>query len=420
VLTKSSTFSIHTCLVLVFAVTLATPAEAQTPGGLQATPIILKASQVLPGNILSGPGYQIEPSVENDGFVNIYRLTTDYGPLRVESTALLMERINEMKALRHMDELKQTKAYGEALKEGVKAPLRTAKGVVTEPVDTAKGVATGIGRWFSDVGRSIVSDDPHQENVLKTAIGYSSVKRKYAFEYGIDPYTGYEPVQEKLSELARASVAGGLTPKIAFGFLKRPAATVLRVTSTSDTMRKLVRDKSPAELEKINEEKLKAMGVPDAVAKDFIDNPHYNPQETTLLVGELDSMKGIEGQAKFIAAAAQAGDESIARFMRFRAQMMGDYHANIRPAVRIVDVNGSPFLQRKDGVIVGLFPLDHVAWTADLERKERSAAGALKNIIGVKGKELWIAGTVDPVARNALESRGWRVTQDIRNKLRKK
>ncbi len=393
------------------------PVGAGSMPALQNPPIILKASNVLPKSVLAGPGFSVEPTVENDGFVNIYRVSTEHGPLRVESTTLLMERINELQALRHMEELKQTRAYGEALKQGATAPLKAAKGMVTEPIETAKGVATGVGRWFSDVGRSIVSDDPHQENVLKTAIGYAGMKRKYAYEYGIDPYTTYEPVQQRLSELARASVAGGLTPKIAFGFLKRPAATALRVTGTSDTMRKLVRDKSPAQLAKINEKKLYAMGIPDSVAEDFLKNPHYNPQETTLIVGELDRMQYVDGRENFVAAAAQATEYSVARFMRLRAQMMGNYHAKIKPAGRIVDVNGVPFLQRKDGLIVGLFPLDYVAWTPALMGKEKAAAIAVKNIKGMSGKELWAAGRVSPSARKALEAKGWKVKDSVRDKL---
>ena len=135
-------------------------------------------------------------------------------------------------------------------------------------METGKGVATGIGHWFSDIGRSIVSDDPHQEGTLKTAIGYAAAKRRFAYEFGVDPYSNYEPVQEALNEIALAAVGGGMTPKVAFGLIEKPIGSALRATGTFDTMKKLVRDKSPAELEDINEEKLKAMGVHAAKSPD--------------------------------------------------------------------------------------------------------------------------------------------------------
>lgn len=271
---------------------------------LTTPPIILNASEVLPKDLLAGSNYRIEQTVKNDGFINTYKLSTNYGPLTVESTALLLMRINELNALEHMEKLKGTKVFGEALKKGAMAPLGAVKGLLTEPGDTVKGVATGIGRWFSDIGRSITSDDPNQESVLKTAIGFAGSKRKFAYEYGIDPYTDFEPVQKRLGEIASAGVAGGLTMNMAFGAIKKPAGKALKAMGTTHKMKQLVRDQSPAELEKINRNKLKSMGIPDSLSNEFLNNPYYNPLEKTLLVGHLDSMRGIRGRDIFIAAAS--------------------------------------------------------------------------------------------------------------------
>ncbi len=379
---------------------------------LQSPPILLKASKVLPANLLHGSNFRIEESVMNDGFVNTYKLSTNYGSVTVESTALLMMRIKELRALEHMEKLKKTKVFTEALKKGAKAPINTVKGLVTEPVDTVENVATGIGRWFSDVGRSITSDDPYQENVLKTAIGYSAVKRQFAYGYGIDPYTSYLPVQNKITEIATTGVSGGLTPKLAFGAVKKTAGKVLKLTSTADGMKQLIRDKSPAELEDINEQKLKSMGVNSGLIKHFLKNPYFNPQEKTLLVGALYSMSGVRDRRNFIAAAVQANEESVARFMRLRAEMMANYNAEIYPVSSVINVNGTPLLKRRDGAVIGLFPLDYIAWTPALYQKERAADGSIKKMLNIMGKELWIEGTFDPVARKALESRSWTLKEN--------
>jgi hypothetical protein len=380
---------------------------------LQTPPIALKASDELSNDLISGPNYKVEQSVINDGLINTYRLSTDYGPLQLESTALLKERINELLALRHMEELKGSNVFKDALKEGAKASFRTAKGLVTKPVDTVSGIATGVGRWFSDVKRSVSSDDPHQENALKTALGYSSVKRKFAYEYKIDPYTNYEPVQKRLSELSQSAFAGGITTKVAFGAVKKTAGTVLRITGTADTMRKLVRDKSPAELEDINTNKLLAMGVSRNNTKHFLNNPNYSPQEATLLVGALESMRNVSDRNKFVAAASFADEESVARFMRLRAQMMASYSTLISPVSKIIDINGTPFLKTTKGVVVGLFPLDYVAWTGALYQKEKTVSDFIENVLHIKSKELWVTGRIDSIARRALESRGWKVKTNV-------
>ena len=104
-----------------------------------------------------------------------------------------------------MQEVEQTDTFAEALKKGASAPIRTAKGLVTHPVDTVSGIASGVGSWFKDIGNAITSDDPHQEGALSAAIGYAAAKRKFAYEYGINPYTRYEPVREKLNKMARSA-----------------------------------------------------------------------------------------------------------------------------------------------------------------------------------------------------------------------
>ena len=402
---------------LVFMCCAILPVGAQDLPEVQKVPIVLKAVEVVPQNVIKGPNYQIEQKVINDGFVNTYRLTTDYGPLKVEGTSLLMERTNELKALSHMEEVAQTDTFAEALKKGATAPLRTAKGLVTHPVDTVSGIASGVGSWFQDIGNAITSDDPHQEGALSAAIGYAAAKRKFAYEYGINPYTRYEPVQDKLTKMARAAVVGGLTPKVAFGLIKHPVGTVLQLTSTADTMRQLVRDKSPAELDEINAEKLKAMGVEDPLAKDFLKSPYFDPQEETLLVGELEAMKNVKDRKNFIKMAVVAPDYKIARYLRERAQMTAIYHKKVAPVESIVPVQGVPLLQRKDGVIVVLAPLDHVAWTKKLWLKEGKGSETFNQLPGFSGKEVWITGAFDPVARKALEIEGWKVKEDFASKF---
>ena len=408
-------FSLMTlCATLIFTVSTILIAEAQDLPEFQKVPIMMKASEQVPKNLLKGPNYRIEANVKNDGFINTYQLTTNNGPLKVEGTSLLMERINELKALSHMEEIEQTETFAKALKGGATAPLRTAKGLVTDPGDTVSGIASGVGSWFEDVGNAITSDDPHQEGALSAAVGYAGAKRKFAFEYGVNPYTRYEPVQDKLDKMARAAVVGGLTPKVAFGMIKKPVGTVLRVTGTADTMRKLVRDKSPAELSDINREKLKAMGVEDSLANDFLKNPYFDPQEETLLVGELETMKNVKDRKIFIKMAAVAPNYMIARFLRERAQMMAIYNEKVARVERIVAVQGIPLIQQKDGVIIILAPLDYVAWTKKLWLKEGGKGSAtFSKLPGFSGKEVWITGTFDPVASKALEIEGWKVKQDF-------
>jgi hypothetical protein len=383
----------------------------------QKTPITLKASDVLPSNLLTGPNYKVKDIVRNDGLINIYELETNYGPLVMESTSLLLIRINELVALQKMEQLKGTDVYTEALKKSATGPLKTAEGLITDPGGTVKGVATGVGRWFTDVGRSITSDDPHQAGALKTAVGHAPAKRQFAFQFGVDPYSSYEPLQNSLDEIAWTAVGGGLTMKAAFSAIPDAAGTVVSMAGGAHGMKSLVRDKSPAELENINATQLKEMGVPQTQAEAFLKNPHINPQEKTLLVGELSSMTNVKNRRIFIRTASLANNESVATFLRVRAQLLAQYEAKTKSVARFVEANGVPFLLTRSGAVVGIFPFDHLAWTEPLARKEIAISDALKKLPEAKSKELWITGTVDPVAREAFESRGWKVEDRVREKL---
>jgi hypothetical protein len=409
------------CFVtLVCMLCMSGPAATGAEPAFQKLPITLQASRFLPKELLKGPHFKVDEVVTNDGFINIYKLSTDYGNLRVKSTALLKIRINEVHALSHMEEVKKTKVFTDAVKKGVLAPVRTVKGLVTEPIDTVSEIGTGIGRWFSDVGHSIVSKDSDQENVLKTAIGKASAKRKFAYEYGVNPYTSWEPVQKNLDSFAWTTVAGGLMPKIAFGLIKKPVGTALKVTGSAHGMKQLVSDKSPAQLEKINRKKLEDLGTSEHIIDSFIANPNYNPQESTLLVGALETLKSAIRVSVFMEDAALADSPSVSRYLRLQAQMMELFAAKFKQIEQLIDCDGMIFVKRSNGVAAGFLPMDYLAWTAKLSNRERVASEGLKNIGNIKSKELWVDGWVDIEARKALEGRGWIVVEQASETLMKK
>ena len=256
-------------------------------------PVTLSAGDVLAKDLLQGGNYRVDQTVKNDGLINTYELTTNYGPLTVESTGELLSRINELKALTLMEEMERKKVFGDALTSSVKGTVKGAAELVTSPIETSKSILKGTGRFLGNLGDSIFSDDPAQDNVVKVALGYDVAKRPFAFEFGIDPYTDYDPVVNRLGEIARAAVAGGLTPKAAMAAVDHPVVLAAQISGTAYGMMQLVRDNPPGRLREINREKLEKMGLDASLIEAFLDNYRYTPQDETLLVGELESMKGV-------------------------------------------------------------------------------------------------------------------------------
>lgn len=401
-------------LALAFVVTLfAAPAKSQE---FQQVPLTLSAQDVLVGDFLRGHNYRVKDAVTSDGLVNVYELETFYGPLKVESTPLLRKRINELRAIYQIEQMKGTDTYKEAFKKAAVAPLNTAKDLITDPVNTVTGVATGIGNFFNSVERAVTTKDPYQSKGAKGILGQTAYKRQFAAEFGVDPYSTYAPLQKALDDMAWTATAGGLTVKAAMMAIPGAAGTAVGLAGTTQSVKALATEKTPAELEEINRARLSAMGVPETVAHNFLSNNSYDPYEKTLLVGALSGMSGVKDRPLYVARAAAAHEESVTLYMRVRAQLMELYNEK-NPVDGIIDVDGIPGLMTKDGKVVGILPLDYIAWTQGLESREAGISGALNAFKGVTGKELWVLGKVSADARKALEARGWKVEEDIQGKF---
>jgi hypothetical protein len=397
-------------LLVLFAATHAEGADTQPE--YQQQPLLLNTADFVPAKLLKGTGYSVAAQAKNDGLVNIYSVTDADGAATVESTQALLIYIREHEALQDIEEIKKTDVYKEALKNNALGPYNTAKGLVTEPVDTVKKIGTGVGRWFSDMGSSVTSKDPNQAGLAKTALGQAAAKRDFACRLEVNPYSPNKTLQSKLDDLAWVAFAGGLTVSAAFSAIPNAAGTVVSMSGTSDSMKQMVRDKSPAELNKINKKALSDMGVTPQMADELLNNYAFDPYEKTLMIGALESMRGVKNRSVFIWNAFGVNNPSVAVFVRLQAECMAAYAAKHKDMAAMVDVCGKTFLKGKDNRMVGVFPLDYVAWTQRLDEKERLFSSAIEKLNGGKGKKLIVYGKIDPSARKMLEQRGWGVVEE--------
>ena len=395
-----------TALLLFWSPTIA--AETFKP-----TPITLKTADILPPALLQGSNYKLAETVHNDGVINTYRIDTDYGFFYAESTPELLLIINDLNALIEMQKLSRLDAFKGTLVSRIKAPVKLVGNVATAPVETTKDIFKGTGGWLSNLGRSIYSRDPHQANIFKVALGYDINKRVFAYEYNINPYTSFEPTEKRLGEIARAANAGSILPRAALLAVGGVVATSISLSSTAKVMKLLVRDNPPGALAKINRKKLLAMEVEPEIIDAFFSNDNYDPETRTILVGELETLKGVAGRSFFIAAATLAVEPSGALLYRITAQMMASYHRKIAPAVEINVVSGRPFIRNKDGFVVLPLPVDYMFWTEAVAIRLAAIEQDLNRVENVKGRELWVLGKVDAGAETRLKKQGWKIFQNL-------
>jgi hypothetical protein len=221
------------------------------------------------------------------GSDNTYILETEVGKVDAVSDYQLERQIQEVRALIILDEMSRAGVFGEGMKNGLMAPLKAGKALITGPVDTTTGAIRGVGRWMGNIGRAITSDDPYQEGSVSAAVGWAGAKRAYALKLGVDPYTDWEPLQDGLTSVARAAFAGGIAVGVAMGAVTEgtTVGSVTNVLSLTGGMNKILLDNPPEGLTKINREKRVHMNIAEKIIALFLANYNYTPMGKNAIGG---------------------------------------------------------------------------------------------------------------------------------------
>ena len=378
------------------------------PAGPFEQPQAFSTSRILPANILSGVNFNIDPRVYNDGFLNIYTINSTYGKLKVVSTAKLYKRIHEMNVINEIEKMSKAKEFAEGVAEKGKDVVKGAASVVLHPIDTISGAASGVGKIFKRVGENVgeraQSDD---ESRFESIIGYSKTKRDYANELKVDVYSHNPLLQAELDSLTTAGYAGNTLSALAIGSFTGPIVTA---TGTTNLLNKVVKDMAPADLRRMNREKLKKMRIQEAVADAFVKNGSYTPREQTVLVNALYEMENTQGRDKFIKFATNADHYDVTYFKQLQAEMYADNNRNVTPIKQFI--NFGPFIagvSENNGIEVCL-PMDNLLWTVEMARATTALSNQINALKWVTNKHVYLTGTLSPLARKNLTKMGWKIT----------
>ena len=383
------------------------------------TPPTFKASDILPRALLSGPHHRVREEVVNDGYINRYTIESKFGSFDGVTSAKLRKRIREVNALAVMEEVRGTKVFRESMQEGGGDVLRGVKMFATAPVDTVKTAVSGVGKVFGRVKEHMFGSERSdaEDARWKAIIGFSKSKREYAYDFNVDVYSTNAALQEELDDFAWLGYSGGITVAGLMTAVPGAAGVATSVTGGSRLMNEVYATTEPVDLRKMNREKLLAMGVNEDIADLFIDNTVYSPRQQTDLVFALEDLEGVSNRQVFIKFAIGASETDVAFFRQRMAQMYAVYHQKINAVDKFVSLGRDSVLrnlgvaQTVDGVIVFHAPLDYLVWSEEMAAVFQ-AIDRETNTIANKGKELWLAGNLSPMARRNIEAAGWKVMVD--------
>ena len=397
------------CLLIFF--TAAAPGASQT----FEVPANRSAAQILPANLIAGPHYRVRDKVVSYGYMHHFTVDSDFGVFEVTGNGALRKLLREIRAIAGLKKVEQSKAYLKAVGYAAKAPVRLAKSLITDPVDTITGIPEGIFTIFGNVGRSItMKHDPSEDSKLKQILFVSSWKRDYAYKYGVDVYSSNKVLQKQLNKVGWAAAVGGLTVSVATAAAGGAAAVAAyKNIRLADSLISVLKAEPPPRVRIICEKKFAAMGIPDDVAKKYLDHPHFTPRHDLVIAESLSQLKGARGRDVFLNAILAARDEVSANFFMNTAETMRGYHETVSPITEITVVGGFTFAKTQKGSALMPFPLDHGVWSAKASQVIDYLKTSYKSP-GFNGViELWVAGTVSPLARQQLAIRGFTVVENV-------
>ena len=380
--------------VVAFGTFLVPASEA---GQYEGAPTF-SAAQAIQGIPLHGADYSIGDRVQVENFQYVFNVNTKWGPFRVKGSDLLRVRLREVTATEKLEGVNGAETAVKSAGRTALAPLNTAKDLVTQPAQTIGDTVRGVGHIFGTARATMNATDPHGDRIIASVTGGASARRKQAFNLGVDPNTSFPPLADQLKRVATASAVGETSANVGMSFVAGPAGYAIGATGTVGQVRDMLRDKTPADLEKEGRDLLLAMGVSPETMNAFYANPNLSPTDKIIIVKVLESLSGIQGRELFLAGAAKAPSVEMGFFYRHQAMLIQQYAKRISPVRGFVSVGGAPMLMTANGT-VGILPVDYLNWSAPLTQIAPASHGG----------ELWITGKASPMAISQLSALGWKV-----------
>ncbi len=377
-------------------------------------PSTLSAYKILPSELLESKYHRVFDEVPTYGFTNRFTISSPFGQFEAYGIDMLKIRVNEIYALARLSEMKKTKTFGDAAKKASLSPIKGAWGLVSNPVDTVSGLPKGMWRFMSRVGKVVTGERSDvEDSKAKELIGFSPIKRKYAFKLGVDVYTSNKVLQKELNSVCWAAFAGGAGVKLLTIPLQGTAGIIVKGSSLVHKSNKILLDYAPEEIGELNRKLLEKIGVEDWAINLFLRNSYFSPRHQTIIVQSLMEMKTTKNRGNLIKQAINAECEEDAFLFQRIAEMLHGFNNYVKPISEMVYVRKIVAGYAADQTMVVVIPADRVYWTERVD----IGSDAVKRLdfgdLPIRRTELWVTGGLTPVARQQLETKGIIIKEQI-------
>ena len=204
------------------------PSPSPGPFGWEVPPIFAAGELITP-DWLKGSHHSVQDEVVNDGVQHHFMVNSEFGAFPAVGLPMLRTQVIETEAIAALKDVRQSEVFVDALKFQLLHPLQGLKILLTEPRRLGTSVGGGLLEFLAMPGQlSKFEGSDQEDSMTKSAIGFSYLKRKLAFQFGVDPYSSNPALQDELNELSWVAFTADLAPQIGYVFM--PASAIMWMT----------------------------------------------------------------------------------------------------------------------------------------------------------------------------------------------
>lgn len=363
-------------------------------------------ADVLLGLDARGENWTVAPVVHSDGFVWIFDVKTPYGDYQVSGLRRMEERAQDLRALQALELMSRTKVFGDAMVNAGLAPIRFGRDLVLDPVETVGNLVSGVGTIFDKVVSNVQNPGGSRDPFFDSVTGITKAERDLAFALNVDPYTDFKPLRSGLEDVARATAAGDLPITAAFSAITGGAGIAVQAASTASGVAAPYYLNTSRQIAEIVTKNLVGLGIDEVTTKKFVENSFYSPADELVIAGALGTL-GAANPSVFIERAALADSFDVAKFNRYRAELLVKESAHLGTLKEFVLVSGLALNRDASGRLVAAFPFDEVAWTETVSRNLTRVSADIVALGETRPPLFASNGTLSATARSELKKLGW-------------
>lgn len=384
------------------------PRQPAAPGALEV-PKPAAAAKFL-GGAMKGSNYTVRPTARSDGIMRIFEVDTSYGEFQFDGVDFTRMRLRELEAVAALEKLSQSEAYAKAFGRAVVAPVKLGVDFVVNPIDAFGRSMSGISNMFDRVGANLANQRANRDSLADSLLGVSDAQRQLAIELGVDPYSDFPPLAQKLRQVAGAMAGGQLTVRAGLAAITGGIGLGISAASNVEQAKETLRDKTAAQVIAEVRVILQSLEVPEDLVNRLVENRNYTPADLLLMSRALAQLNA-RNTAAFINRAADAAARDVAYFQRRRAELLAARSAELGGIGAFVTVVGHAVNVTRDGRAIAIFPFDDLAWTDIPARTFRAATAELRRGSPVGGAVFATTGQITPVATAEIKKLGWKIVQ---------